>query len=86
MFRLLALLGTLGALSGTASAGCPSLLDHHVRPLAGEDTVHLCEAYRNQVVLVVNTASQCGFTPQYEGLTVRRVPRPGAGDSGLSVR
>lgn len=68
MFRLLALLGALGALSGTAAAGCPPLLDHHVRPLAGEETVHLCEAYRDRVVLVVNTASQCGFTPQYEGL------------------
>lgn len=26
------------------------------------------EQYRNQVVLIVNTASKCGFTPQYEGL------------------
>lgn len=26
------------------------------------------ENYRNQVLLIVNTASQCGFTPQYQGL------------------
>ena len=26
------------------------------------------EKYKNQVMLIVNTASKCGFTPQYEGL------------------
>ncbi len=31
------------------------------------DTVSLSE-YRNKVLLIVNTASKCGFTPQYEGL------------------
>ena len=33
----------------------------------GEQTL---EAYRGQVMLIVNTASQCGFTPQYKGLEV----------------
>ena len=47
-------------------AACPALLDRTV------DTIHekpqsLCE-YAGKVVLVVNTASQCGYTPQYDGL------------------
>ena len=51
-----------------AFAACPAVLDHQVRPLAKDQPVHLCEAYAGQVLLVVNTASKCGFTPQYEGL------------------
>jgi len=52
--------------AGNAMAACPSLLDRTM------DTIHekpqsLCE-YAGKVVLVVNTASQCGYTPQYEGL------------------
>ncbi len=47
---------------------CPPLLDLEVRRLASDETVNLCEAYRGKVILVVNTASKCGFTPQYEGL------------------
>jgi glutathione peroxidase len=37
-----------------------------VRTLAGEQTT--LAAYRGQVLLIVNVASRCGFTPQYEGL------------------
>ncbi|WP_460453015.1 glutathione peroxidase [Arenimonas aestuarii] len=44
------------------------LLDREFRKLAGEETVNLEQAYGGQVLLVVNTASKCGFTPQYEGL------------------
>lgn len=49
-------------------AACPPLLDVTLRRLAGNESVNLCEAYRGKVVLVVNTASKCGFTPQYEAL------------------
>lgn len=55
-------------MSQTATADCPAALDFDKRPLAGEDPVNLCEAYRGKVVLVVNTASKCAFTGQYEGL------------------
>lgn len=44
------------------------LLDHSYRRLAGKETVNLQQAYAGKVLLVVNTASKCGFTPQYEGL------------------
>jgi len=61
----------LAAISTGASAAteaCPELLDVNVRRLAGEEVVNLCDAYKGKVILVVNTASKCGFTPQYEGL------------------
>ncbi len=47
---------------------CPPLLDVSLRRLAGNEMVHLCEAYQGKVILIVNTASKCGFTSQYEGL------------------
>lgn len=64
---LLGLLLGLGAVT-TAPAACPALLDHSFRPLAQKESVRLCDRFAGQVILVVNTASKCGFTPQYEGL------------------
>ena len=45
-----------------------SLLDHDFRRLASDDVVNLGDEYAGKVVLVVNTASKCGNTPQYDGL------------------
>jgi len=43
-----------------------SVYDFTAKTLAGKDA-DLAD-YRGQVLLIVNTASKCGFTPQYEGL------------------
>lgn len=51
-----------------ADEQCPPLLDYRFRTLAADDKVRLCETYRDKVILVVNTASKCGYTYQYEGL------------------
>lgn len=50
-----------------AATACPSLLQHRFERLQDEKPQSLCQ-YAGQVVLVVNTASFCGFTRQYEGL------------------
>lgn len=50
-----------------ANAGL-RVIDHRYRPLAGREPVDLATAYRGDVLLIVNTASKCGFTPQFEAL------------------
>jgi len=57
----------LGLTSSWVQAACSDLLDRSFRPLAGKEEVNLCQ-YAGKVLLVVNTASKCGNTPQYEGL------------------
>lgn len=47
---------------------CSELLEQRLRPLAGKNAESLCERFEGKVLLIVNTASKCGFTPQYEGL------------------
>ena len=49
------------------TAGCPALLNHTVERLQDEKPQSLCQ-YSGKVLLVVNTASFCGFTSQYKGL------------------
>jgi glutathione peroxidase len=50
-----------------APASCPAVLKHTFKRLQDEAPQDLCQ-YAGKVVLVVNTASYCGFTPQYQGL------------------
>jgi glutathione peroxidase len=60
------MLGLLLACVSVMAEACPSLLDHRYTSLQGQP-VDLC-AYANRPILVVNTASKCGYTPQFEKL------------------
>ena len=63
---------TMTALSALFSpavvASCPDSLNHSMRKLASTETIQFCEAYEGKALLIVNTASYCGYTPQFEGL------------------
>jgi glutathione peroxidase len=50
-----------------AAEECPTLLNHKFNRLQDDSPQNLCQ-YAGKVTLVVNTASYCGFTSQYEGL------------------
>ena len=78
MNRLTRLLSTAAALvawlllapaaqAADAPAGCPATLQHTFPRLQDEKPQSLCQ-YAGKVVLVVTTASYCGFTGQYKGL------------------
>lgn len=47
---------------------CPAFLDHDQRKLHSKDSVNLCDLAAGKPMLVVNTASRCGYTGQFEGL------------------
>jgi len=53
--------------SAATSAACPAILKHQFNRLQDEAPQNLCQ-YAGKVTLVVNTASYCGFTNQYQGL------------------
>ena len=57
---------TAAAKAATSAPSCPALLNFKFETLQGAPT-DFC-GYTGKVVLVVNTASYCGFTKQYEGL------------------
>ncbi|MEH6592237.1 MAG: glutathione peroxidase [Halioglobus sp.] len=51
-----------------AQASCPEYLDHSMRKLHSSENVNLCETQGGNPMLVINTASHCGYTPQFKGL------------------
>ena len=60
-------LGGASVQAAEPAASCPALLQHSFLRLQDEKPQSLCQ-YSGKVLLVVNTASYCGFTGQYEGL------------------
>ena len=72
MTHLLASLGLAAALAVTATTAhasnlCAGLASYSVRPLIGGSPMDVCHLPA-RALLVVNTASECGFTPQYGSL------------------
>ena len=47
---------------------CPDVLKFMKRKLNSQETVNMCSEFKGKTLLIVNTASFCGFTPQFEGL------------------
>ncbi len=59
--------GGHAAAQSAPAAACPPILKHEFARLQDDAPQNLCQ-FAGKVVLVVNTASFCGFTKQYEGL------------------
>ncbi|MDZ7922822.1 MAG: glutathione peroxidase [Marinagarivorans sp.] len=58
-----------GLLSLQAMAECPNGFDQNIRKLHSKESVNLCDLFnKSKAMLVVNTASHCGFTKQFSGL------------------
>jgi len=66
--RVFALFLNFGVLASAQAETCPDLLNFTAQKLRSKETVDFCQAYQGKVILAVNTASQCGFTPQFKGL------------------
>lgn len=62
------LTGALAVGAAAVQATCPDYLNHSMRRLHAQDEVNLCTVSAGKPVLIVNTASHCGFTPQFKGL------------------
>jgi glutathione peroxidase len=70
LIKLASMLGLLLSLFTTKAlaADCPTYLDQSFKKLHSQETLNLCTAYAGKPLLIVNTASFCGFTPQFAGL------------------
>ena len=51
-----------------AESACPSYLSDEVRMLRSSERIDICASFAGRPLLIVNTASHCGFTPQFAGL------------------
>lgn len=65
--KALTLMGIFG-LGPVPAAAQGDLLNVDVRRLGSDEVVNLKQVYGGKVILIVNTASKCAFTGQYEGL------------------
>ena len=67
------------------AAECPAVLQGALPELRGKGQVDLCERYGGKPLVVINTASYCGFAPQFEGLEATYKEYHGQGLEMLGV-
>jgi glutathione peroxidase len=65
---LKAIVGLSPFVAGVALAECPDYLNHDLQKLRSKETVNICKDFAGKPLLLVNTASHCGYTPQFKGL------------------
>ena len=70
IIRSLICLLLLSLTAQAAALECPALLSAQAElsRLRAKDSINLCKQYAGKPLLIVNTASHCGFTPQFKGL------------------
>ena len=64
----LALAVLILAAPAALGADCPAFLNHDFKKLRSSQSINLCTEYAGKPLLIVNTASHCGYTPQFKGL------------------
>ncbi len=67
-FRFMIGLISLFLLPSLSFASCDDLLNFESKKLHSKETINFCEHFKDKTLLIVNTASQCGFTPQFKEL------------------
>jgi glutathione peroxidase len=67
-FAAILLAAVFGAAPAARAAGCPAFLDHDFQKLHSTESVNVCKDFAGRPLLIVNTASHCGYTPQFKGL------------------
>jgi glutathione peroxidase len=70
LLNLFVAICSLPIISSVSHASCAGLLDFESKKLHSTQIINFCERFTNKTLLVVNTASQCGFTPQFKELEV----------------
>lgn len=74
------------AMSGPAmAADCPPLLQGELPKLRAKETIDLCQRFAGKPMVVVNTASFCGFAPQFKSLEALNQRFKGQGLEVLGV-
>ena len=67
--RWLAVPVLMAAFGGAAvAASCPPLLEGQLPKLRAKESIDLCQRFAGKPLVIVNTASFCGFAPQFKGL------------------